>query len=129
MTKVISLLAILLFLGCAKVLDVRQIPELRVGETSFFRTIEAHTSAPMVAGNRVEVLLNGDETFPRMLRDIKSAKSTITFAQYLYEDGSIGRDLAQAFAERCRVGVKADILLDSQGSGNIPDDIPSILND
>jgi cardiolipin synthase A/B len=58
-----------------------------VGDASFFRTIEAHTGAPIVAGNNIEVLLNGDETFPRMLRDIKSATSTITFAQYLYEDG------------------------------------------
>src|SRR5918999_3800242 len=129
MTKVISLLAILLFLGCAKVLDVRQIPELRVGETAFFRTIAAHTGAPMVAGNRVEVLLNGDETFPRMLRDIKAAKSTITFAQYLYEDGSIAHELAQAFAERCRAGVKAEILLVRHGSGKVPADIIRTMKD
>jgi cardiolipin synthase A/B len=101
MMKSIWLIAILMFLGCAKVLAVRKIPEVTVGEATFFRTIEAHTVAPIVDGNRIEVLLNGDETFPRMLRDIHSAKSTITFAQYLYEDGSIGHEPAQAFAERC----------------------------
>jgi phosphatidylserine/phosphatidylglycerophosphate/cardiolipin synthase-like enzyme len=85
------LIAIILTLGCANVLAVREIPEIVVGEPSFFRTIEAHTDAPIVAGNRIEVLLNGDETFPAMLRDIRAAKSTITFAQYLYEDGSIAR--------------------------------------
>ena len=103
------LFAILLTIGCAKVLAVREIPGIVVGEPSFFRTIEAHTDAPIVGGNRIEVLLNGDETFPRMLRDINSAKSTITFAQYLYEDGSIAHELAQAFAERCRAG--ADVIL------------------
>jgi cardiolipin synthase len=58
-----------------------------------------------MAGNRVHVLLNGAETFPVMLRDIKKAKSTITFAQYLYEDGAIATEFAEAFAERCRAGV------------------------
>ena len=102
MRRSLFLLTMLVFVGCAKVLAVRKIPEVTLGDAAFFRTIQAHTGAPIVGGNRVEVLLNGDETFPRMLRDIKSAKSTITFAQYLYEDGSIAHELAQAFAERCR---------------------------
>jgi cardiolipin synthase len=118
-----------LLVGCAKVLAVREIPQVTVGDASFFRTIEAHTGAPIVAGNNIEVLLNGDQTFPRMLRDIKSAKSTITFAQYLYEDGPIAQELAQAFAERCRVGVKANILLDRHGSGRVPAEIIRRLKD
>jgi cardiolipin synthase len=123
MKRLYWLFAILVFVGCAKVLAVRQVPEITLGEASFFRTIEAHTDAPIVGGNRIDVLLNGDETFPLMLREIRGAKSTITFAQYLYEDGSIARELAQAFAERCRAGVKVDILLDSHGSGKAPSHI------
>jgi cardiolipin synthase len=123
------LAAIVVLFGCAKVLAVREVPQIVVGEPNFFRTIEAHTDAPIVGGNRIAVLLNGNETFPAMLRDIRRAKSTITFAQYLYEDGSIARELAQAFAERCRAGVKADILLDSHGSGNAPPDVIAIMKD
>jgi cardiolipin synthase len=129
MKRLYWLFAILGFFGCAKVLAVRQIPQIVVGEPSFFRTIEAHTDAPIVSGNRIEVLLNGDETFPVMLRDIRRAKSTITFSQYLYEDGSIARELAQAFAERCRAGVKADILLDSHGSGKAPSEIIAMMKE
>jgi cardiolipin synthase len=121
------LFAILLTVGCANVLAVREIPEIVVGEPSFFRTIEAHTDAPIVAGNRIEVLLNGDETFPTMLRDIRAAKSTITFAQYLYEGGSIAGDIAQAFAERCRAGVKVNVLLDDYGAGSAPADIIDVM--
>ena len=66
-------------------------PAVTLGEPAFFPTLEAHTDAPIVAGNRIDVLLNGDGTFPIMLRDVRSAKTTITFAQYLYEDGSIAR--------------------------------------
>ena len=129
MRRSISLITILFLVGCAKVLAVRNIPQVSVGDASFFRTIEAHTGAPIVAGNRIEVLLNGDQTFPRMLRDIKTAKATITFAQYLYEDGSIAHELAQAFAERCRAGVEANILLDRHGSGRVPAEIIRTLKD
>ena len=119
--------AIVLTLGCAKVLAVREIPGIVVGEPSFFRTIEAHTDAPIVGGNRIEGLLNGNETFPAMLRDIRAAKSTITFAQYLYEGGALARELAQAFAERGRAGVKVNILLDDHGSGSAPSEIIDIM--
>jgi cardiolipin synthase len=100
-----------------------------VGEPSFFPTIEAYTDAPIVGGNRIELLFNGDETFPAMLRDIKTAKSTITFAQYLYEDGSISYEFAEAFSDRCRAGVRAHILIDNQGSQKLPRKIPAMMRD
>jgi cardiolipin synthase len=119
----IWLIALCFLSACASVLAVKEIPDITLGEPSFFPTIEAHTDAPIVGGNRVDILLNGDETFPVMLQDIRNAKSTITFAQYLYEDGDIGRQFAEAFAERCRAGVSADILLDSHGAGSVSSDI------
>jgi cardiolipin synthase len=94
-----------------------------------FPTIEAYTDAPIVAGNLIQLLFNGDETFPAMLRDIKTGKFTITFAQYLYEDGSIAYELAEALSDRCRAGVQVHILIDSQGSGKIPDKIPATMRD
>jgi cardiolipin synthase A/B len=127
MTKPVRwLVLIFLLLSCAKVLPVYKIPVMTLDEPSFFPTIEAHTDAPIIGGNRVDILLNGDETFPAMLRDIKLAKRTITFAQYLYEDGSIAYDLAQAFAERCAAGVVVNILLDSHGA-NTPAEIPDMM--
>lgn len=122
------LLGVFLFSSCAKVLPVYKIPEMTLGEPSFFPTIEAHTDAPIVGENRIDILLNGDETFPAMLRDIKLAKRSITFAQYLYEDGPIAYELAKAFAERCRAGVIVNVLLDSHGT-NTPAEIPEIMRD
>ena len=127
--KRLKWLALILILSCAKVLPVYQIPEIVVGEPSFFPTIEAYTDAPIVGGNRIDLLFNGDETFPAMLRDIIAAKSTITFAQYLYEDGSISYEFAQAFSDRCRAGVKVHILIDNQGSQKIPGEIPAMMRD
>jgi hypothetical protein len=77
------LLAAILLSGCDKVLPVYQVPDIVVGEPAFSPTIEAYTDAPIIGSNRVEILFNGDQTFPAMLRDIETARSTITFTQYL----------------------------------------------
>jgi cardiolipin synthase len=127
--KRLKWLVLILILGCAKVLPVYKIPNILVGEPSFFPTIEAYTDAPIVGGNRIDLLFNGDETFPAMLRDIRTAKSTITFAQYLYEEGAISYEFAQAFSDRCRAGVQVYILIDNQGSQKIPGEIPTMMRD
>ncbi len=125
--RVTTVILALLLSSCAHVLQVYQLPELRLGEPSFFPTIEAHTDAPIVGGNGVDILLNGDETFPAMLREIRNAKRTIDFAEYYYEDGPIASDIANALAERCRAGVTANILLDAYGSSRIPPEIPEMM--
>lgn len=95
-------------------------PDVHVGEPAFVRSLEAHTLSGLVEGNRAEVLLNGDEIFPAMLTAIRRATTTITFANYLYEDGAIAREMAEALAERCRAGVGVSLLLDAVGSSNMP---------
>jgi cardiolipin synthase len=128
MKRICFLLFLLLLLGCNRVRPVYEIPDISLGEPDFFPTIEAHTDAPIIPGNRIDILLNGNETFPIMLEEIRKAKRTITFAQYLYEDGKIAYDLAKAFAERCRAGVEGNILLDSHGA-NTPEEIPEMMRE
>ena len=104
-------------------------PDVRVGESAFVRSFEAHTLAGLVDGNRVKVLLNGDEIFPSMLEAIRGAKTTITFANFMYEDGEVAREIAAALAERCRAGVGVSVLLDSVGSGHMPKELKTMLKD
>ena len=112
--------ALLLAAGCARPHPHLVLPELRLGEPSFFPTLEAYTATPIVPGNRVDILLNGEEIFPAMLEAIRGARRTITYAQYYYEDGPVARDLAAALAERCLAGVGVNVLLDGFGALNIP---------
>jgi cardiolipin synthase A/B len=118
---------LLLLVGCAKVRAITDVPEITLGDASFFPTLEALTDAPIVGGNKIEVLHNGDAIFPAMLREIKNAKSTITFAQYLFKGGSLAQEFAQSFAERCQAGIKVYVLLDSHGSSEAPEEIPEII--
>ena len=82
--------------------------------------MEAHAQAPIVGGNRLTLLLNGEQIYPAILSAIRGARRTITYAQYSYEDGQIASDLAEALAERCRAGVRVHVLLDSVGTLSMP---------
>jgi cardiolipin synthase len=96
-------------------------------DPSFPATMEAHTDSPVVGGNRVDVLLNGDQIFPAKLALIRSARTSITYAEYFYADGGPARDIAEALAERCRAGVPAHILLDGFGTLSMPRDYVQLL--
>ena len=98
--------------ACARVQTYYKVPNLGVTDPSFIPTIEAYASAPGSRGNSVQLLLNGDQIFPAQLAAIRSAKQTITYAQYFYEEGPIPEEIAEAIAERCRAGVRAHVLLD-----------------
>jgi len=57
------------------------VPDLAAGSAAFAHAMEAYTSAAIVGGNRVDLLLNGDEIFPALLEAIRGARQTITYAQ------------------------------------------------
>jgi cardiolipin synthase len=106
--------------GCMRVQPHVALPSMLLGEPSFFPTLEAYAGAPIVSGNSVELLLNGEQIFPSVMDGIRSARHTITYAQYYFEDGLVARDIAEALAERCRAGVGVNVLLDAFGSLNVP---------
>jgi cardiolipin synthase len=113
--------------GCARVHPHISLPALSLGEPSFFPTLEAYAGAPIVAGNTAEFLLNGEQIFPSILSAIRSAQKTITYAQYFYEDGPVSRDVAEALAERCRVGVGTNVLLDAFGTLSMPREYTELM--
>jgi cardiolipin synthase A/B len=117
---VVAIVCVAVGAGCARVQPHVSLPTLRLGEPSFFPTLEAYAGAPIVGGNTVEILLNGEHIFPAVLAGIRSAQRTITYAQYYYADGPVARDIAEALAERCRAGVGVNVLLDAFGSLSIP---------
>lgn len=74
---------------------------------------------PVVGGNRIRHLKNGDEIFPAMLEAIRKARHSINFETFIYWKGEIGNELAEALAERARAGVEVQVLLDWVGSNRI----------
>jgi len=123
----LAALALLVLGGCVRVPPHLLLPDLRLGEPSFFPTLEAYAGSPIVPGNRVEFLLNGEEIFPAVIEAIQGAHKTITYAQYFYEDGPVSRDIAAALTERCLAGVGVNVLLDAFGALGIPSDYVDMM--
>jgi Phosphatidylserine/phosphatidylglycerophosphate/cardiolipin synthases and related enzymes len=90
--------------------------QFAVEDLAFLQTMHALTGAPLSDGNRVEILRNGVQIFPAMLAAIRAAKKTINMEFYIYWDGEISRQFAEALAERARAGVAVKIVLDAVGS-------------
>jgi cardiolipin synthase len=85
-------------------------------DPQFLQAMGVLLGPPILNGNRYRVLVNGDRIFPAMLAAIRAAKETIDFETYIYWSGAIGKEFADALAERSRAGVKVHVLVDWVGS-------------
>lgn len=105
-----------------------QLAELAVHEPIFERCMGHLLGPPLVGGNRITTLNNGDEIFPAMLAAIRAARQTITFETYIYWSGKIGDEFAEALAERARAGVRVHVLLDWIGSNRMEQSLIDLLD-
>lgn len=105
-----------LFTSCAPDAGIRRLPPVTsIGAPDFKLASGNILGAGYLAGNRVRTLQNGNQIFPAMLAAIRSARSTITFETYVFEDGEIAQAFAQALAERARAGVRVLAIIDGFG--------------
>jgi cardiolipin synthase len=121
-TFVATIAAVVLFLNFTtgeKKIEEKVQRLYSVSDPDFSRAMSVLLGPAILAGNRFEVLLNGDRIFPAMLGAIRSAQKTITFESYIYWSGAIGKAFADALSERARAGVKVHVLLDWVGSSKM----------
>lgn len=85
------------------------------GDDVFERTMGQLLGPPLLKGNKVTILQNGDEIFPAVLDGIRSAERTITFENFLLKDGEVWKHFSRALAEKARAGVKVHFLQDALG--------------
>jgi cardiolipin synthase A/B len=114
--KVIRLLfAVLLLCSCASVKWGFYRTSLTLDDPEFAGIISSVSDEPLVGGNKVDVLINGDEILPSMLDAVSKAKTCINFETYIFREDRIGRLFASALIERARAGVKVRLLVDHFG--------------
>jgi cardiolipin synthase len=85
-------------------------------DETFPRAVALLTGSSLLAGNRVELALNGDGTFPRLWADLRSARRSITVQMYYAAAGRVADSLGAILAERARAGVSVYLLYDAFGS-------------
>jgi cardiolipin synthase len=117
-TAAVTLLAVNFSVG-EKQITERITHTYTIADPQFRRSMGVLLGPPLVDGNRVDTLVNGREIFPSMLAAIKSARKTVTFETYIYWSGRIGKEFADALADRARAGVRVHVLVDWIGSSRM----------
>ncbi len=72
-------------------------------------------------GNRVSLLENGDELFPRMLHHIDQAKHEILLETFIWFDDPAGQKFKRALVDAAQRGVWISVLVDGYGSHYLPE--------
>ncbi|GAC1339137.1 MAG: hypothetical protein NVSMB23_07740 [Myxococcales bacterium] len=62
-------------------------------------------------GNRAELLVDGHQILPALLRDLERARSTIHVAMFLFFRDPIGEEIARLLARKAAEGVRVRVLL------------------
>ncbi|MES0873969.1 cardiolipin synthase [Sinimarinibacterium thermocellulolyticum] len=79
------------------------------------RTADRLTGLPLLDGNRLRLLHNGDEAYPRMLEAIARARHSIALATYIFDNDALGRRFVDALAAAQARGVDVRVLIDGFG--------------
>ena len=82
----------------------------------FARSIELFTGTHIEPGNNVQILLNGNGTYPQLWKDIGSAERTLTVQMYYSQPGAVADTMAKYLIDRAQHKVRVLLLLDAFGS-------------
>jgi cardiolipin synthase len=70
---------------------------------------------PLLPGNQVKLLVNGDAAYPAMLAAIAGARETITLATYIFDRDEAGLAFTRALGQAVQRGVQVRVLIDATG--------------
>ncbi|MCY1260605.1 putative cardiolipin synthase YbhO [compost metagenome] len=70
-------------------------------------------------GNHVELLINGEEFFPRVFSAIAAARHEVLLETFILYDDKVGRALQRVLVEAAQRGVRVVLTLDGYGSADL----------
>ncbi len=85
------------------------------------------TQQPLLAGNRVVSLINGDQAYPAMLQAIEDASRSITFTTYIFRHDAMGQQFLDALKRAVARKVEVRVLIDDVGARYSWRPMPRIL--
>jgi cardiolipin synthase len=91
-----------------------------VDSTEFLVSLAGVAGAPLRSGGTAELMVNGDDFFPALVRDLGEAKRTINLLVFIWEPGRASDQVLAVLRERQSRGVEVRVLLDGFGSRKAP---------
>lgn len=96
----------------------RMAPKIHRSENTINFLFKALNS-PLTKGNHVELLLNGEQKFPKVFEILNEAKHHIHLEYYIFQNDRIGNQLADLLIKKAKEGVEVRFLYDDFGSRKI----------
>ncbi len=93
---------------------------LAAEDPGFPAYLAALVGSDLVGGNRYEVLTNGDQIFPAMLKAIDEARRRISLETYIYDEGTVPDEFTSALERAARRGVRVQLTVDAIGASGMP---------
>lgn len=88
-----------------------------IGHLQPLRTMtDRVTRMPLVPGNLIEPLHNGEEAYPAMLKAIEKAERTVTLESYIFDWDDTGWKFVEAVRVAATRGVHVHVLIDGLGA-------------
>ncbi len=84
------------------------------------RGAERLANMPFLAGNLVDLLIDGEKTFTSIIEGIDAAQNYILFEFFIVHDDEIGRKIKKHLVEKAEQGVRIYFLFDAVGSHDLP---------
>lgn len=83
--------------------------------TELARVSDSVADCPIVGGNSVSILHNGEQAYPPMLDAIINARERVYLCSYIFETNATGEKFAQALADASLRGVEVKVIVDAMG--------------
>ena len=84
------------------------------------RGIEQLSRLPLVGGNNVELLVDGEATYASMIKGIEAAESYVLIQFYIFRADETGQQFADALKAKAKQGVSVRFLYDEVGCYQLP---------
>jgi len=82
--------------------------------------VQSIGGSPLVAGNRVTLLIDGPATYDAMFKAIQNANDHINLETFIIEDDEIGRRFSDLLLRKQSEGVQVNLIYDSLGGLRTP---------
>ena len=82
----------------------------------FARSMELFTGTHIDPGNKLQILRDGDGTYPQLWKDLASAERTITVQMYYSQPGKVADTMAKYLIDAAQRKVRVLLLMDAFGS-------------
>jgi len=73
------------------------------------------SGAPLIEGNRVDLLIDAPENFPAWLAAVRAARQRVLLENYIIRDDEVGREFRAALVGRAEAGVQVYVIYDWLG--------------